>query len=143
MLIREQGSLVKLMRSERDPVSRRPRHSVIGTFRQADGPAKTLLALLDDDERAALTRWLSVQHDRLEQAQHRLVLDTAHRRLAELVTAIDAAAEHLSPDDATAIWHNLNEIARAMNRAGLPKPTRQRKAPDPGAGQGDLLARLV
>ncbi|MDF3837876.1 hypothetical protein P3W85_33820 [Cupriavidus basilensis] len=142
MLIREQGNLVKLIRTGRDLSSRRAQQTVVGTFRHSGGPTKALLALLDEDEQSALARWLSAKNDRQEQAQHHLVLDSAHRRLAELVKAIDAAAERLSPDEAAAIWHNLNEVSRALNRAGFPEPKRKRKPAANASGQGDLLAPL-
>ena len=125
MLIREQGHTFKLTRTQRD-----------------DGPSKTLPASLSDDEQAAFTRWISVQHNRPEHAGRRHTLDAAHTQLGELIATIDAAAELLSPTDAAAIWRDLNNLARALNRAGYPKPTRERKPPTLLPSQGNLLSPL-
>ncbi|WP_345817671.1 hypothetical protein AAGS40_30165 (plasmid) [Paraburkholderia sp. PREW-6R] len=139
MLIREQGHSVKLIRAERNPDSPRTRQKLIGTFRRDDGPSRALLAQLSGDEQAALKRWLSVRHDRQEHAQHRHTIDAAHSRLAELVVAINSAAELLTPAQADAIWNELVAVTRALNRAGYPKPKRERKPPATPPGQRDLL----
>lgn len=73
MLIREQGNTVKLIRAERGRGSLRSRQEVIGSFRLEAGPAKALLALLADDERVSLERWLTAR----QQQQHRQTLDDA------------------------------------------------------------------
>ena len=75
MLIREQGHTVKLIRSERGQNSPHERQKVIGTYRCGDGPSRKLLASLSDDEQAAVMRWLSVQENGHEPAQHRRTLD--------------------------------------------------------------------
>lgn len=139
MLIREQGDTVRLIRSERIPGTSRARQTILGSFRRDRGPAQSLLDALSDDERASLTRWLSVRQQRDEQHQHRHTLDAAHARLTELVTAIDSAAELIAPAQADALWNDLAAVARALKRAGYPKPTRTRKPTAAPPGQGDLL----
>ncbi|KVW63421.1 hypothetical protein WK99_13810 [Burkholderia ubonensis] len=60
-------------------------------------------------------------------------------RLAELVAALEAAAECVTPDEAAELWRNLAEVARALKQAGYPRPRRVRPAPAVAPGQGDLL----
>lgn len=57
----------------------------------------------------------------LEQGATAEPRDGALLRLAELTTAIDAAAELLTPTDARAIRRELDAVARAFGHAGYPK----------------------
>lgn len=68
MLIREQGSLIKVLRVAppgHSSAKTRPREQVIGTFRADEPVPATLLDVMTCDEREALARWLAVyQHSR-------------------------------------------------------------------------------
>ncbi|KAB0685940.1 hypothetical protein [Burkholderia territorii] len=68
MHIREQGSLIKVLRvaSPEEPSARAcSREQVIGTFRADEPVPAALLDVMTRDEREALTRWLEVyQHSR-------------------------------------------------------------------------------
>ncbi len=121
MLIRDQGNVVKLIRVVRGQENLHGRQEIIGSFRPEIGPTKALLALLLDDERGSLERWLSAKH----QQQHRQTLDDALPLLVDLATAIDAAAEFLTPTDARAIWLELDGVARVLKRDSYPRPSRR------------------
>jgi hypothetical protein len=140
MRIHEQGDTVRLIRSERLPGWPRPRQKVVGTFRRDRGPTQSLLDALTDDERDSLSQWLSVRQVRDAHHQHQRTLDAAHAQLVELVAAVDAAAELITPAQVDTLWNDLAAIARALRRAGYPKPKRERKPPPAPPGQGDLLA---
>ncbi len=58
----------------------------------------------------------------LEQGTTAEPRDGALLRLAELVTAIDAVAELLTPTHARAIWRELETIARSLKQVSSPKP---------------------
>ena len=57
------------------------------------------------------------------------------------------AAERLSTDQTAAVWRGLADVARALRKAGHPKPKRERLASVSAAavlsGQGDLLAEAA
>ncbi|WP_175672705.1 hypothetical protein [Burkholderia ambifaria] len=59
MLIREQGSMVKLLRVERLGVSQRASSTFIGEFKASEGIPPSLIILLTSDEISSLERWLS------------------------------------------------------------------------------------
>jgi len=143
MQIREQGETVKLIRSYRTAGAPRSRQKVIGTFRRDRGPTSALLDVLDNDELAALDRWLSAGRNRHKQVQHRHTFDAAHSRLTQLVAAIHASTELLSPTEGAAIWRDLSDVARALTRVDYRKSKRTRKLRAPLPGQGDLLNTLT
>lgn len=67
-------------------------------------------------------------------------LDGTLRRLDELIVAINAATQLLTPADTRAIRHELNTVARTLTRVGNPKPSRRPAiAPTTAVPQGDLL----
>lgn len=66
--------------------------------------------------------------------------DGALLRLAELDAAINAAAKLLTPADTSAIWQELNTVARTLKQVGHKKPSRRAAiAPTTAVPQGDLL----
>ncbi|UIF87648.1 hypothetical protein [Cupriavidus sp. UYPR2.512] len=141
MQIREEGPLVTLLRTRRDPHTGRRKSIVAGTFRASEGPSPRLLATLDPAEQASLRCWLDAWRPP-ESSSHRSVLDDAHRRLTELVAAIDTVAEHLGADAASAIGRELEALARALHHAQGRKPRRPPKPPHPLPDQADLLSGL-
>ncbi|WP_029050338.1 hypothetical protein [Cupriavidus sp. amp6] len=80
MQIREQGPLVTLLRTLRDPHTRRPKSIVAGTFRASEGPSCALLATLAPAELASLRRWLDARSPHPVPPRHESVLHDAHRR---------------------------------------------------------------
>jgi hypothetical protein len=144
MQIHKQGNTVRLIRSGREPNTPRARQTLVGTFHLDHGPDRALLDRLDDDERARLDRWLSARTARRTDEAHRHTLGAAHERLGELVAAIDAAAELLSPRDAAALWSDLAGIAGALERAGYPDPARVIPAPPaPARPRVDLFDEVI
>ena len=63
----------------------------------------------------------------------------APRTLADLAGAI-RAADTLTADHAAAVWRGLADVAKALRKAGHPKPRRERPALVAQPGQADLLA---
>ena len=49
----------------------------------------------------------------------------------------------LTADHAAKIWAGMGELAKALRKAGHPKPKRERTAPAALAGQADLLAEAA
>jgi hypothetical protein len=130
MQIREQGDIVKLIRAEQVPGWPRARPKVVGTFRRSQVPPAALLALLAEDERNALARWLSVQQEREAQTRYRQTLAAAPLCLAGIATALDAAPQHVTSAEAASIWHRLAEVANALERAGYPGQPDSREVRD-------------
>ncbi len=111
MLIREQGSLIKVMRVEpfRQPFAKgRWRECVLGTFRGDEPIPPELIAALTRDEREALARWLSVYRE----SQRRSMLAAAPVQLESLVSALEVAAATLSAAEADRVWAQLQAIVR-------------------------------
>lgn len=143
MLIREQGRDVKLLRLEPMPGTRRTRQVVIGVFpADADVPPQ-LLAALARDERRTLSQWLDAHRESRARERARPVLAGAQLQLEALVTALDVAADTLSPADADGLWAQLRAIAQSLRRGGHPKPTMSPRPPAPPPGQRDLIDELV
>ncbi len=59
MLIREQGSMVKLLRVKRLAGTQRTSSVFIGEFKASEGIPPSLVILLTSDEISSLERWLS------------------------------------------------------------------------------------
>ncbi|MBR8186547.1 hypothetical protein C6Q14_27275 [Burkholderia ambifaria] len=142
MLIREQGSLIKVLRVEppKQPPSRgRRREHVLGTFRADEPIPPALLDALTRDERKALARWLAVYRESQARTDARPVLAAAPAQLESLVSALEVAADTLSAADADQLWAQLQAIARTLKRAGHPRPRAARRTPAPLPGQQDFF----
>lgn len=162
MLIREQGKSIKLLRIEpatpaasltaatrrrkgaagASGMAPRTREVVAGTFRVDEPVPATLLASLTPDERRTLSRWLSAYVASQQRDRARTVLASSVSQLDGLVEALGVAADALQPDDADRLWHQVHMIARALRRAGHPRPKRERRVSPPLPGQRDLIDEL-
>ncbi|WP_175762281.1 hypothetical protein [Burkholderia anthina] len=142
MLIREQGRIIKVLRLELNPRTRRKRQIVVGSFQAGTCPPATLLEQLSAAELKELNTWLTAQRQLREYGQMRDVAQRALLPLSEIAHAFDIAAETLSPDQADAIWDEISAIARALKRAGHRRPrpaARSFSAP----GQIDFIEMLT
>lgn len=142
MRIREQGSVIKVLRAEpptQPPGRGRRREHVLGTFRADEPIPSALLETLTRDERKALARWVAVYRESQVRTRARSVLATAPEALESLVGALEVAADTLSAADADQMWAQLQAIARTLRRAGHPRPRAARRPPAPPPGQQDFF----
>ncbi len=128
MQFREQGKKVQCIRSSYDPVSKRSHQKVAATFdRLADQMPAVEVVNLTDGERQALAVWFNarqwVKAERLKQQRASIAGET----LAELAESIRGGG-CLSVEQAGTVWRGMDAIAKALRRAGHPKPKRARGA---------------
>ncbi|EKS9798955.1 hypothetical protein QDD76_004948 [Burkholderia cepacia] len=143
MLIREQGRQVKLLRVQRSTETGRNRQLLIGAFRAGDEVPRALLELLSVEEHTSLNRWLAVYHASSELARARPTLASASAQLEGIVTAIDTAADTLTPAAADQLWAQLQGVAAALRRGGHPRLRRAPTVHAPQPGQRDLVDELA
>ncbi|WP_253586638.1 MULTISPECIES: hypothetical protein [Burkholderia cepacia complex] len=112
---------------------------MLGTFRADEPIPAELLDALSRDERKALARWLAVYREGLRRTDARTTLAAAPAHLESLVSALEVAADALSPAEADHLWAQLQVIARTLKRAGHPRPRARRRPPAPLPGQQDFF----
>ena len=143
MQFREQGKKIQCIRSTYDPASKRCHQKLIASF---DSKADRLIAAellnLTNTEQQALAKWFMTRkiakaerHD-----QHRVM--GAANSLAQLGQSIKATGAAMTDSEAAATWSALTDVAKALRKAGHPKPKRKRPA-SMMSSQGDLLAEAV
>ena len=143
MQFREQGKKIQCIRSTYDPASKRSHQKVVAAFsRWADSLPSDGLEELTEAERAELLAWFDAKQTQAKASRQQWQASTAPRTLADLAAAIQAA-DTLTTAQADAVWRGLGEVAKALRKAGHPKPKRERPAPAVPAGQADLLAEAV
>lgn len=143
MQFREQGKKIQCIRSAYDPASKRSHQKVVVAFdRWADKLESVDLTELTEGERQELAAWFGARQAVKAQSTNRWRAQGGGRTLADLAESI-RAAESLTDDQAAAIWQGLADVAKAMRKAGHPKPQRERTAPVVAAGQADLLADVA
>ena len=143
MQFREQGKKIQCIRSTYDPASKRSHQKVVGAFdRYADKLPSVGLEELIDAERQELGKWFGArQSDKAERMNQYQVMSAASS-LAQLGASIKAMGEAMTDAEAAATWSALADVAKALRKAGHPKPKRSRPA-SVVAGQADLLAEAV
>lgn len=96
---------------------------------------------LTDAERQELAAWFDARQSAKAERMNQYRASTAGHTLADLADAIRAAGT-LTDDQAAAAWRGLAAVAKALRKAGHPKPKPKRERPAPVAlpGQADLLA---
>lgn len=142
MRIREQGSVIKVLRVEpptQQPGRGRRRELLLGAFRDDEPIPPALLDTLTRDERKALARWVTAYRESRARSDARTTLSTAPAQLESLVSALETAADTLSAADADQMWAQLQAIARTLRRAGHPRPRTARRPPAPMPGQRDFF----
>jgi hypothetical protein len=140
---REQGKKIQCILSTYDPSSKRSHQKLVASFdRWADSLPSDGLEELTDAERQELEAWFAARRADMQARSRRWKLDDAPRILADLADAV-RAADTLTADHAARIWAGLGELAKALRKAGHPKPKRERPAPVALPGQADLLAEAA
>jgi hypothetical protein len=143
MQFREQGKKIQCIRSTYDPATKRSHQKVVAAFdRWADKLPSSGLDGLSEAEHAALVEWFAARQAKAQAARCQYRLFDAPRTLADLVESI-RAADTLTADHAAKIWAGMGELAKALRKAGHPKPKRERVAPSAPPGQADLLAQAA
>ena len=143
MQFREQGKKIQCIRSTYDPASKRSHQKVVAAFdRWADRLPSTELDGMTDTERKELAAWFEAKQAKRDASRQQWRVGDAPRTLADLAGAI-RAADTLTADHAAKIWAGMDELAKALRKAGHPKPKRERTAPAALAGQADLLAEAA
>ncbi len=92
--------------------------------------------------RAELVEWFAAKQAKAQASRQQWKVGDAPRTLADLAESI-RAADTLTADHAAKIWAGMGELAKALRKAGHPKPKRERTAPAALAGQADLLAEAA
>jgi len=143
MQFREQGKKIQCIRSAYDPASKRSHQKVVAAFdRWADKLESVDLTELTEGERQELAAWFGARQAVRAESTNKWRARSGGQTLADLAESI-RAAESLTDDQAAAIWQGLADVAKAMRKAGHPKPQRERTAPVVAAGQADLLADVA
>lgn len=138
MQFREQGKKIQCIRSTYDPASKRSHQKVVASF---DRWAVELPPLpeLTDAERVEASEWFAARQAAKAERMNQYRASIGGQTLADLADAIRAGGT-LTDDQAAAVWRGLADVAKALRKAGHPKPKRQRPAPVALPGQADLLA---
>lgn len=140
MQFREQGKKIQCIRSTYDPASKRSHQKVVAAFdRWTDKLPSAELDDLTDTERQELVAWFEAKQAKRDASRQQWRVGDAPRTLADLADAI-RVADALTADHAAAVWRGLADVAKALRKAGHPKPRRERPAPVAQPGQADLLA---
>lgn len=143
MQFREQGKKIQCIRSTYDPSSKRSLQKVIATLdRTVDKLVFSQVSDLTDAEQQELTKWFIARRiAEAERNDERRVMNAASD-LAALGQAVRATGAALTDGEAAATWNALTGVAKALRKAGHPKPKRERPA-SAMSSQGDLLAEAV
>lgn len=92
-----------------------------------------------------MAAWFDARQSAKAERMNQYRASIGGQTLADLADAIRAAGT-LTDDQAAAVWRGLADVAKALRKAGHPKPKRERPAPAPAPapvalpGQADLLA---
>lgn len=139
MQFREQGRKIQCIRSTYSPETKRSSQKVIATFdRWADKLPSVGLDDLTDAERVELAAWFEARQAKAQASRQQWKVGDAPRALSDLAEAI-RAADTLDAAHTAKIWAGMGELAKALRKAGHPKPKRKRTAPVAQPGQADLL----
>lgn len=151
MLIRKQGRLVKLVRVEtskgpataaRSHQRSRGRRHVVGSFRIDEPMPAGLLEALTREERRTLACWMAVYREDEARARALPVLAGVPAQFDGIITALEAAADTLSVEEADRLWTQLKAIARTLKRAGHTSPRAARRASAAPPGQRDFFGEM-
>lgn len=143
MQFREQGKKIQCIRSTYDPASKRSHQKVVAAFdRWADKLPSVEVADLTDAERQELATWFEVRQSVKAERMNQYRLTSSASSLVQLGASIKAMGEAMTDAEAAATWSALADVAKALRKAGHPKPKRERLA-SVVSGQADLLAEAV
>jgi len=140
MQFREQGKKIQCIRSTYDSASKRSHQKMVAAFdRYADKLPSAELEGLTAAERQELGVWFNARQAVKTEQMNQYRVMSAASSLAQLGQSIKAMGEAMTDAEAAATWSALADVAKALRKAGHPKPQRERPAPAASA-QADLLA---
>jgi hypothetical protein len=140
MQFREQGKKIQCIRSTYDPASKRSHQKVVAVFdRWADSLPSVVVADLTALERLDLAVWFKARQSVKAERMNQYRVTSAAATLVQLGESIKATGAAMTDGEAATTWSALTEVAKALRKAGHPKPKRERPA-SVVSGQADLLA---
>jgi hypothetical protein len=122
MHVRQQGSVLVLIRTTYDAVRKRGVQSTVGrlpAYTHPDNVPAEVLSQLNEDEKAQLRDYLTARADGERQERQKTYLNTLSFSIKEAVTALEAG---LQPKDAGAVWESIATLQKALKKVGHPKP---------------------
>ncbi len=122
MHVRQQGSVLVLIRTTYDPIRKRGVQTTLARIpadTRPDGVPAEVLSQLTSDEVGQLRDYLAARADSMRHAHHKANLQTVHITLRDAVAALNAG---LQPTDPAAVWATLGELQKALKKSGHPKP---------------------
>jgi len=142
MQFREQGKKIQCIRSSYDPASKRSHQKVVAAFdRCADKIQSANVADLTEAERQELAVWFGQRQASRAASMSQYRARSGGQALDDLAQAINAA-KSMTAEQAAAVWHGLAKVAKALRKAGHPKPKHERSV-SILPKQDDLLAETV
>jgi hypothetical protein len=143
MQFREQGKKIQCIRSAYDPSSKRSHQKVVAAFeRWADKVPSVEVADLTEEERQELATWFEARQSVKAERMNQYRVTSAASTLVQLGESIKATGAAMTDAEAALTWRALTDVAKALRKAGHPKPKRERLAPVV-SGQADLLVEAV
>ena len=140
MQFREQGKKIQCIRSAYDPASKRSHQKVVAAFdRKADDLPFVVVADLTATERLDLAVWFKARQSVKAKHMNQSRVTSAASTLMQLGESIKATGAAMTDSEAALTWSALTDVAKALRKAGHPKPKRERPA-SVVSGQADLLA---
>ena len=137
-----QGKTVSLLRYAYDPEKRRSKQVVIGTLDHwATELPPELDSLLTDAEHHEFREWIAERDQQRQELAQRHHLLHAAEHMGWAAKALLAGADPVRPER---IWEALDVLAKALEKAGYPRPSRGRGRPskDETPTPDDLVVSL-
>lgn len=135
-----QGKTVSLLRYAYDPQKRRSKQVLIGTVdRWTTELPPELVAILTDAERKEFKEWVAERDQQFVELTQRHYLLHAAEHMGWAAKALAVEVEPIRPER---IWEAMDVLAKALEKAGYPRPTRARGRPtkDETPTPDDLVA---
>jgi len=122
-----QGKTVSLLRYAYDSEKKRSKQVVLGTVdRWAKSLPSELESILTDAEREEFTEWMAERDRQLVEYKQKYHLLHAAEHMGWAAKALAAGVEPVRPER---IWDALDVLAKALEKAGHPRPSRARGRP--------------
>lgn len=137
-----QGKTVSLLRYAYDSEKKRSKQIVLGTVdRWATGLPPEIESILTDAEREEFREWTAERDRQLAEHNQKYHLLHAVEHMGWAAKALLAGTDPVRPER---IWEALDVLAKALEKAGYPRPSRGRGRPskDETPTPDDLVVSL-
>src|SRR5690606_32723135 len=122
-----QGKSISLLRYAYDREKKRSRQIMLGTVdRWATALPPDIEAILTDAEREEFREWMAERDQQLAEYKQKSHLLHAAEHMGWAAKALAAGVEPVRPER---IWEALDVLAKALEKAGHPRPSRARGRP--------------